>query len=32
MKDARGQLGQGLDDAHRKAFRTALATVCTPES
>ncbi len=32
VKDARGQLGQGLDDAHRKAFRTALATVCTPES
>lgn len=32
VKDARGELGQGLDDAHRKAFRTALATVCTPES
>ncbi len=32
VKDARGHLGQGLDDAHRKAFRTALATVCTPES
>ncbi len=32
MKDARAQLGQGLDDAHRKAFRTALATVCPPES
>ena len=32
VKDARGELGQGLDDAHRKAFRTALATVCSPES
>lgn len=32
VTDARGQLGQGLDDAHRKAFRTALATLCTPES
>jgi chorismate mutase len=32
VKDARDEVGQGLDDAHRKSFRTALATVCTPES
>jgi chorismate mutase len=32
VEDARGALGRGLDDAHRKAFRTALATVCTPAS
>ncbi|QOD43985.1 gamma subclass chorismate mutase AroQ [Clavibacter zhangzhiyongii] len=32
VTDARGELGRGLDDAHRKAFRTALATVCTPAS
>ncbi|MFS4505225.1 gamma subclass chorismate mutase AroQ [Clavibacter sp. Sh2141] len=32
VTNARGELGRGLDDAHRKAFRTALATVCRPAS
>jgi chorismate mutase len=32
VKDARGRLGARLDDAHRSAFRVALAAVCTPTS
>ncbi|WP_317230722.1 gamma subclass chorismate mutase AroQ [Clavibacter sp. MX14-G9D] len=32
VTEARGALGGGLDDVHRKALRTALAAVCPPRA